>query len=248
MNLLKTHTIATAQADTFLVYWTNSLMTPKGVLKVRVTAQIEDRHIAAELAAMQHLLEEKCVIGRNLVGNAGTKLIVSRGAIRKLHHRQSDKAHLAPYANFMTTRFAGCQVSVDADKDWFTGFSPEATDSLLVSGARRETVNVSGLGEVSVTQHVLDRFVTRFLPEINPDKTAQTAWKKLVELASDPSVREVARSGLWAEIAHAGKQARYFLNAKRKLILVVTDNPREGKRLVTTYPANRHFHDMPKAA
>lgn len=248
MNLLKTHTIATTQADTFLVYWTSSLMTPKGMLKVRVTAQIEDRHIAAELAVMRHLLEDKCVIGKSLVGNAGTRLIVSRGAIRKLHHRQSDKVHLAPYANFLTTRFAGCQISVDADKDWFAGFAPESTESLLVSGARRETVHVTGIGEVSITQHVLDRFVTRFLPEINPDKADQTAWKKLVELASDPSVREVARDSLWAEIAHAGKKARYFLNAKRKLILVVMDNPREGKRLVTTYQATRHFHDMPKAA
>ena len=248
MNLLKTHVITTAEADTFLVYWTNSLMTPKGVLQVRVTAQIEDRHIAAELAAMQHLLEEKCVIGKNLVGNASTKLIVSRGAIRKLHHRQSDKVHLAPYANFLTTRFAGCQVSVDTGKDWFEGCSPESTAKLLVTGARRETVSITGVGEVSITQHVLDRFSSRFLPETSPDKTAQTAWKKLLELASDPSVCEVARDSLWAGVSHPVINGRFFLNAKRKLFLVVTYNPREGKRLVTTYQATRHFHDMPKAA
>ncbi|WP_435626928.1 hypothetical protein [Candidatus Ferrigenium straubiae] len=47
---------------------------------------------------------------------------------------------------------------------------------------------------------------------------------------------------------HGKQEARYFLNLKHKLILVVTDNQSGGKRVVTTYPATRHFHPMPKAA
>lgn len=251
MHLLKTHTISTQQQDTFLVYWTNSLTRPGGLLKVRVKLNLEDRHIAAELAAMQHLLEDKCVIGKDVVGNASTKLVVSLGAIKKLQRRQSEKAHLAPYANFLRTRFAGCALEVNKDVRWFDGFQPKLAEDLLVGDPRRETINVAGLGEVTVTQHVLERFADRVLADTDKNKITQMAWKKLAETASDPSVREVARHGIWTAANHArlGKQeGRYFLNEQRKLIMVVTDNPGEGKRMVTTYPASRQFHDLAKAA
>lgn len=251
MNILKIYTVATEQPDTFLVYWTNSPVRPGGVLRVRVLPGMEDAQIAAELAAMQHLLEEKRVIGTNLVGNPNTRLTVSQGAIRKLQRNQSDKAHLAPYANFLTTRFAGCQLCVDKDVRWFDGVDLNTTEELLVSEPRRETIRVTGLGEVSVTQHVLNRFSDRFLPEIKTDNVCRMAWKKLLETAADPLVREVVRSGLWHSVKYARQnkqEGRYFLNSRSKLILVVTDNPGEGKRLVTAYPANKQFVPLAQAA
>lgn len=251
MNFLKTHTVTTPQLNIFLVYWTNSSVRIKGVLKVRVAPQIEDRHIVAELSAMQHLLEDKAVIGNNVVGNVGIQLICSLGAIRKLRRCQSDKTHLTPYANFLTTRFAGCPLTVDKDSRWFEGAAPESVEDLLVGGPRRETISVNGLGDVAVTQHVLARFAERCLVDQSPDKLAQTAWKKLKDLAADKSVREVSRHSLWAGAKHNqhGKQeGRYFLNTHRNLVLVVTDNPKEGKRLVTTYPATKNFQSISKAA
>jgi hypothetical protein len=251
MNMLKTYTVTTALPDTFLVYWTNSPIRPGGVLKVRVLSRIEDAQIAAELAAIQHLLEEKRVIGTNLVGNPNTRLTISQGAIRKLQRNQSDKAHLAPYANFLTTRFAGCQLCVDKDTRWFEGVELNAAEVLLVSEPRREMIKVTGIGEVSVTQHVLNRFTDRFLPETKTDNVCRTAWKKLLETAADPLVREVVRSGMWNSVKYARQnkhEGRYFLNSRSKLILVVTDNPGEGKRLVTAYPANKQFVQLAQAA
>ena len=251
MNVLKTHTMATQDQNTFLVYWTNSTHRPGGLITVRITANMRDAHIAAELAVMQHLLEERGVLGSTLVGNVNSKLVVSLGAIKKLRRCQSDKSHLAPYANFLTTRFAGCPIGVDKDKRWFDGFMPDTVENLLVSGPRRETLKVAGFGEVAVTQHVLDRFADRFLPDTSQDKLAQMAWKQLKEVATDPTVREVTRQGLWVGVkyAHQGKQqGRYFLNCRRNLVLVVTDNPGEGKRLVTAYPATKQFHALPRAA
>ena len=247
MNMLKTHTVATAQADTYQVYWSNSSHRVGGVLKVRINAPIEDKHIAAELAAMRHLLEVKGVLGNKLIGNAGTQLIVSLGAIRKLHRSQSEKAHLACYAKFLTTRFAGCALTVDKDTRWFTDTQQEVVEDLLVSGPVRETLNIAGVGEVEITQHVLARFTDRFLAATSPDKAAQAAWKKLNQIAADGSVREVVRNSLWnaAKYMREGRQeGRYFLNANRNLVLVVTDNPREGKRLVTTYPATSQFQAL----
>ncbi len=251
MNTLKTHALATNQADTFMVYWTNSSNRPGGLIKVRVTQKMPDAVIAAELAAMQYLLEIKEVIGRNLVGNANTKLTVSRGAIRKLRRCQSDKSHLSPYANFLTTRFAGSPICVEKDTRWFDGFAPDEVENLPVNGPKREMLKVVGLGEVAVTQHVLDRLADRFLSESSQGKVFQTAWKKLREIAADPTVREVKRQGLWSGLKypHQGKyQGRYFLNRRCNLVLVITDNPGEGRRLVTAYPATRQFHVLPMAA
>ncbi len=251
MNILKVFTVATSEPDQFLVYWTNSSVSLKGIIKVRVTANIEDRAIAAELSALKHLLEQKSVIGQNLVGSSGIRLIVSSGAIRKLMHRKSDKVQLSPYAQFLTTRFSGCQLVVEKDKRWFDGCTPNLVEDLLVSRPAQETIRVQGIGEVCVTRHIVDRFAERFLPAIAHDKRPQVAWKKLVELAADPDVIEVCNDNPWIRIKHSDRgqqESRYFLNPNKKRIFVITDNPRFGRHLVTTYPASHHFMTQSKAA
>jgi hypothetical protein len=251
MNLLKTHTVQTPLADTFLVYWTNSAIRPGGLLRVRILPKLQDPQIVAELAALQYLLEEKQAIGNNVSGNPNVKLYVSQGAIRKLQHKKSGKAHLAPYANFLTTRFAGCQLTVVKDNRWFEGFMPDSVEELLVDEPCWETIKFTGLGDVVVTRHVLERIADRFLPEAASDRLASTAWKKLLETAADPALTEIPCQSSWKAVKYecGGKQeGRYFLHPHRKLVLVVTDNPGEGKRLVTAYPANEQFHQLGKVA
>lgn len=241
MNFLKTYTLPTAEADTFLVYWTNTNMSPRGVIKVCVNAVQEDRNIVAELAAMRHLLEDKEVVGRTLGGNQNTQLIVSLGAIRKLRRMQSGKAHLAPYANFLTTRFAGCPIEVNKDTCWFEGLPAESAEVLPVNAAHRESVLVSGYGEVSVTHHVLKRIADRF--PLSAACAEQMAWRFLREVSAAPSLHEVVRKSTKAS-PRLDLEGRYFLNTERDLVLVVTDNPGEGKRLVTTYPSNNAFQAL----
>jgi hypothetical protein len=251
LNILKVFTVATSEPNRFLVYWTNSSVCLKGIIQARVTANIEDRAIAAELSATKYLLEQKCVLGQNQAGNAGIRLSVSSGAIRKLMHRKSNKGHLAPYAQFLSTRFAGCQIDVDKDRRWFDGFAPSSVEDLLVSGPAQETIRVHGIGEVCVTRHIVDRFAERFLPAIAHDKRSQVAWRKLVELAGDPDVYEVSNENAWTRIKHSDRgqqESRYFLNPNMKRIFVVTDNPRLGRHLVTTYAASHHFMRQSKAA
>lgn len=252
MNILRVHTIATAQADSFQVYWTNSDKRVGGLLNVSVASPIADKHIVAELAALQHLLEVKAVLGEQFVGTNNTSLFVSLGAIRKLRRAVSDKSHLAPYANFLTTRFAACRLYVSKDTDWFKSASISQTQELTVSEPLRETVTVTGLGKVAVTQHVLTRLAQRFMKDIPAKKVAPTAWKNLVAWASDSSVREVKRDSVYP-MQRIGKytsdeacetDSRYFLNRNLGMVLVVTNKPHEGNRLVTTYSANRHFHEL----
>lgn len=250
MNILKTHAIATAQPDTFMIYWTNSPIRAGGILKVKILQQVADLKIAAELAAMQHLLEVKRVIGTNLVGNPHTLLSVSQGAIRKLQHRRSDKTHLVPFANFLTTRFAGCQLTVDKDIRWFDGYSPAEIDELIINEPCQEAIHVAGLGDVKVTHHALKQFTDRFLQELSEDKRKSSAWKRLADSASDPQLQELKRRTLWGGVKyqHQGKQeGRYFHSARRNLVMVITENPMEGKRLVTVFPASKSFQPVQAA-
>jgi hypothetical protein len=251
MVLLKTHTLSTRHPGTFLVYWTNNPHHPQGLLKVRVKRTIEDRNIVAELAAIKFLLVDKGVLGKDVVEDSNIKLTVSLGAIKKLQHMKSDKVHLLPYSQFLITRFAACTVDVNKGSRWFEGFNPELSEELRVDGPSRETLTVTGLGEVAVTKHVLERFAERALAKSANDKSVTDAWKSLAEAAADTSVHEVARRGMWTAVNQeklGRPEGRYFLNPQRKLILVVTDTPREGKRLVTTFPASRQFHELPIAA
>lgn len=252
MQYLKTHTVTTQNPAIFLVYWTNTTMRPRGIIKVHVSADIEDKHIAAEMAAMKHLLEEKFVVGNNVVGNPNMHLVVSLGAIRKLQRMQSDKDHLAPYANFIRTRFAGCKLTVEKDDRWTVSDDVLPVEDLLVSAPVPETVAVLGIGEVVVTHHALIRFAERYLSETPPEKAVQLAWQKLTAIAAERTVREVVRTGskwLGMKKSPDGKaEGRYFLNPNKNLVLVVTDNPVEGKRLVTTYPANHQFRELQRAA
>lgn len=244
MNVLRTSTIATSHPDTFNVYWTNSDLRPGGLLEVRIRPDIPDRQIAAELSAIQHLLEDRHVLGNTVSNGKGLKLVVSQGAIRKLSRKRSDKSHLAPYANFLTTRFAGCEMEVSRKQDWHAGLPSSSAESLVVYGPRPETLTIMGLGEVAVSRHVLERLAQRLAPDAKPDQRINKVWSKLVRIASDPAVTEVIRRNRYAPLRHARpghREGRYFLNATHNLIFVVTDQPDKGKTLVTTYPATKEF-------
>lgn len=248
MNTLRVHTRPAASEDTFLVYWSNSDVLLRGCLEVTIKKSVPDKPIVAELSALHHLLAVRQVLGQNRVGTSGTRLIVSFGAIRKLSLCQSAKAHLAPFASFLATRFAGCQLEVGKETGWFEGQQPESLESITVKDPPRETIRLAGVGEVAVTRHVLDRLSERLPRDGRPGHARQAAWKKLSQLSSDPSIREVTRDSLWARAARGTQEGRYFLSDRHDLVLVVTNNRGEGRRLVTAYPATPQFRKEGGAA
>ena len=248
MNKLKVMTRGTDHLDVFEVHWTNNLIRPCGVITITVPGQIDDKIVVAELRAMQYLLEERWALGEHVIGNANTHLIVSLGAIKKLKHGRSDKAQLARYAEFLCTRFAGCRIEVDKDDRVFRGEAPERTE-LVVTAPLPETIEIRGIGLVSVTRHVIERLAERLPAEQAKDPAR--IWKHLQRMASDPSVQEVGRtSSLYTRLAyqkHRHHEGRYFLNTKLNMILVVTDNAR-GRNLVTAYTADSSFTIMSAVA
>ena len=248
MNKLKVYSRPTDCPNTFQVFWTNNPLRPGGVIDITVLDQVDDKIVIAELRAIQYLLEDRCALGDHVIGNSNTRLTVSLGAIRKLKHGRSDKAHLVRYAEFLCTRFVGCQIEVDKDDRIFRG-TPSEHAVLSVSAPVLETIHVHGFGEVAVTRHVLERLADR-LPADRATGPADV-WKHLQRMASDRSVHEVSRrSGTFTKLAyqkHGQGEGRYFLNPKTNMILVVADNAR-GRNLVTAYQADQRFTNLQAAA
>ncbi len=248
MQKLKVFTRPTDHPDTFQVFWTNNPLRPGGVIDMTVLDQVDDKIVIAELRAIQYLLEERGALGDHVIGNSNTRLTVSLGAIRKLKQGRSDKAHLVRYAEFLCTRFAGCQVFVDKDDRVFRN-APSEHAELTVSAPLLETIHVHGFGEVAVTRHVLERLAER-LPA-DGSKDPARVWKHLERMTSDRSVHEVFRhSGAFTRLAyqkHGRDEGRYFLNPKMSMILVIADNAR-GRNLVTAYLSDQRFINLPAAA
>ena len=248
MQKLKVFSRPTDCPDTFQVFWTNNPQRPGGVINITVLDQLEDKIVIAELRAIQYLLEERQVLGDHVIGNANTRITVSLGAIRKLKQGRSDKAHLARYAEFLCTRFAGCRLEVDKDDRVFRS-QPSEQAALSISAPVLETIQVHGFGEVAVTRHVLERLAAR-LPQDRARDPANV-WKLLQRMAADRSVREVFRDcGTFTRLDYQRNgqgEGRYFLSPKLNMILVVADNVR-GRNLVTAYQADQRFSNLQAAA
>lgn len=146
------------EGNQFQVYWMTGLV-KKGIVNVSVPDSWRDRDIVAELAALQFLLEEKCVVGHDRCGN---KLFinVSFGAIKKLVRRDSDKVHLTRHSIFLTTRFAGATLVVKKADDWLEGCE-SVQDTVDASQPVPERIFLHGVGEVEVTGHAIDAFFER---------------------------------------------------------------------------------------
>lgn len=235
------HVLAKSTTDgQFDVYWTNTtLETLRGIIRVKVPAG-EDRNIIAELHALQYLLEDEEVIGFNAVGNANIKLVVSSGAIKKLTRKASDKAHLIEHAKFLTTRFYGCKIEVEKSEKWI-GCAPERAErvALDASTPHEETIVVNGLGAVSVTSHVVERFAERLTEVRKTNFTLGEAWRVLRDIAVESQVAEVDRTSEKMRIRYAIKgsqEGRYFVHPVRKWVFVCTKYPQQKRlALVTAY-------------
>lgn len=245
MNYLRLITKPTEDACIFNIYWTNTIQSPRGIVKVHVPAATEDKGIVAELYALQYLLEIAEVIGADLAGNKNSKLIVSYGAIKKLSRMDASKLNLVEYAKFLTTRFKGCPVEVDKNEKWFAGFELAVTHELHADKPIEETVRVFPIGDVRLTSHIVERVAEHLSVNKEVFVPLGTAWRKLRQMASDECVVEVKKDNKRTVLKYAVKgltEGRYFLNTKTNWMFVVA--PEFGGtelNLVTAYPILDEF-------
>lgn len=211
-------------------------MTQRGILRITSPAP-EDAKIIAELYGIQYLLEVKEVVGNNVAGHENTHLFVSLGAIKKLARMGSDKQHIAEYAKFLITRFKGCPIEVIKNEKWLSTEEMPIIE-LDASEPLDEKIEVTGIGEVVLTAHVVEKYSERFGIEVIGD-----ARRKLRRIAGEPKVREIEKNNPKTKIKFALKgkeEGRYFYHPTQDVIMVLANNAKGNLAMVTVYPATTY--------
>lgn len=231
MNVLR---VCTRQREegVWQVLWMTGLIR-KGTVLVEVSERAgRDYKTLAELVAIQHLLEDRNVCGHNKAG-AGLKLVVSCGSIRKLMKETSSKSYLAPYANFLRTRFVGFELEVDVQgHEWAETGCDCDVEKIPAGPARITLIEVGGFGLVELSGHAVDKFIARM--ECEPTR----AWRRMMEYAKEAG-KVSSRNSPWGEIRHEGRSRGFAFNVKHNLVFAIAEPPgRTGfLRVATVYVA-----------
>lgn len=175
VNILRTAVQANVEEkDVYNVFWMAGLER-KGLLKVKTKPFLAGRFVAAELAGIKWLLETANVCGHDKTG-AGLQLFFSSAETLDLVEKRSVASHLAPYANFLHTRFYGCEVDLDSDKWWVSdGCEKEVAE--ISAEPTLTSLHIPCLGEVELTAHAVEMYVLRF------DRKPTRAWRELLKHA-----------------------------------------------------------------
>lgn len=162
----------------------------RGILDVTLDFAHEESALLGELVAMQHLLFDRKVFDREPGSGSGYKLVVSKGAIRKLALAKSSKKFAVKFAGFLTNRMKGVSIEVSQDYE----FMPTAEDCEPeeLGGERSiyaktfDEVDTPAMGRILVTQHAVEQYQER-ITSGSPTKP----WASLVGRLKNPELRIV---------------------------------------------------------
>ena len=226
MNELHLTTNPTNNPRVFDVYWMTGLL-QKGRIRITVP-YLDDGLTAAELAAAQYLLTVKNACGHNKAG-AGLIIYASSSEIPNLIGGISLKAYLAPYGNFLRTRFLGVVVEHRvAPFDWADELCEAQVDFIEVEKPAVTVIEVSGVGPVELTAHAVEKYINRF------DRKPEKAWREITRISRDAKPAVLLGRNVMHDIKHR-RPGQYVLDEKRGVMLVIAQPDRPGMlpRLVT---------------
>nr|WP_253652287.1 hypothetical protein [Vibrio sp. Y51_MX_L26] len=160
----------------------------KGILNVTLDFESNDSALLCELCAIRYLLLEKQVFGRVPGTGRGYKLVVSKGAIKKLVRGRSDKKCAQKFSAFLQSRLAGVQLEVSTKTEYMANIEEEATELLLAERKRYagtfDAIETPAMGTVLVTAHAVSRYSER----ITSGKP-KAPWLSLVKRIQNPELR-----------------------------------------------------------
>ena len=226
MNELHLTTNPTHNPRVFDTCWMTGLER-KGRIQITVP-HLDDARTAAELAAMEHLLTKMNVCGHNKAG-AGLIINASCRAILDLMNGVSPHGYLAPYVNFLRTRFFGATVKIcEAPFVWADERCEAQVTYVEVNEPAVTVIEVAGVGEVELTAHAVEKYVNRF--ERQPVK----AWRELIRIAREAKPAVLEGRKVLHDIKHR-RPGRYVVDERRSVMLVIAEPDSIGKmpRLVT---------------
>lgn len=230
MNELHLTTNPTQDPRVFDTCWMTGL-DKKGRIRITVPF-LDDARTAAELAAMELLLTKMNVCGHNKAG-AGLVINASCGAIRDLLDGVSPHGYLAPYVNFLRTRFFGATVNIcGAPFLWADERCESQVCFVEVEQPAVTVIEVAGIGEVELTAHAVQKYVKRF------DRKPVKAWRELSRIAREVKPAVLEGRKVWHDIKHR-RPGRYVVDERRKVMLVIAEPDSIGMmpRLVTVVRA-----------
>lgn len=100
-----------------LVFWRVGTKR-KGILDVRIDFDHEEADLLAELVAIRYLALDKQVFCREPGAGSGYKLVVSKGAIKKLALGKSSKKFAFKFAACLTGRLKGATIEVSQSMEF----------------------------------------------------------------------------------------------------------------------------------
>ena len=214
MNELHVTTNPTNNPRVFDTCWMTGLE-KKGRIQITVP-RLDDARTAAELAAVEHLLTKMNVCGHNKAG-AGLIINASCRAILDLMNGVSPHGHLAPYVNFLRTRFFGATVQIcEAPFVWADERCEAQVTFWEVEEPAVTVIDVAGVGEVELTAHAVEKYVKRF--ERQPVK----AWRELTRIAREVKPAVLEGRSVLNDIKHR-RPGRYVLDERRSVLLVIAE-------------------------
>jgi len=131
----------------------------KGALNIILASACSDKLAAAEAVAIRYLLSDQKVHGNNRTGS-NLRLIVSKGALKKLSRQATQKLELYEYGYPLMTRYSEAEILVSKDRSWL----PDAGNLLdipCVDGESMkgiEKMETCHLGAIGVSRHALERY------------------------------------------------------------------------------------------
>jgi hypothetical protein len=160
----------------------------RGIVDVTLDFSHEESALLGELVALQHLLFERKVFSREIASGEGYKLVVSKGAIRKLALGKSNKKFATKFSAFLTNRMRGASIEVSQNNEFMA--TVEDCEPELIGGDRavyastHDEILTPAMGPVLVTQHAVDQYRARIT-----SGTPKKPWASLVKRLSHPELR-----------------------------------------------------------
>ncbi|KGM26778.1 hypothetical protein [Photorhabdus sp. RM96S] len=224
-----------------LVFWRVGTKR-KGILDVRIDFDHEEADLLAELVAIRYLALDKQVFCRELGAGSGYKLVVSKGAIKKLALGKSSKKFAFKFAACLTGRLKGAAIEVSQSIE-FMDEPKEGNVELLDVDKQAYTqthdeISTPAIGPVLVTQHAIDQYQAR-ITSGDPKKP----WASLVgrlqhpELQVQPFDERVARHKARKYGRVDNVEVWGHRDSKFKYLMVINDDNKK-RVLVTVFERN----------
>ena len=234
------YVMATAQQNgSIRVYANRHYCHPAPIaIDIGLDANTRENLIIAELLALRFVLCELSLAGENRQHGIGLAIHCSHGAIRKLVRHSSALAHLAPYAQFLATRFVGAQIQIAHRRpDW--AYDDQVVAFHTISTTAEMATIPSVIGTLLPTHHAMTRMVERHICH-SPDTAFQVMHRHL----NSPTTTKMG----WSAEASIrcrkkyGKTSSLLYHAASRTMYVVADDKRfTCPVVVTAYTVEQQY-------